>query len=604
MDGFLYQWRISKGQQHRTYYRKPLAAADELPWQLVIDGNAMAQGKPYFELDSIDVSPDGNWLAYTVDFSGDEIYELRFRDLRTGKDLPQRIFPVASGGEWTSDSAAYLYLVDDDARRTYQIYHYRLHADPASTQLVHQEDDPLFFTGLYKSQDGKWLFAYATSKETNEVWLSAADDGTAFTPLLPRNEGIRNWPEHHNGNWLIHTNRGAPDFQLLSVRADSAEPIDIARASVLIPPREGVRLRDILPLRDHLVLTERADGLDQFRIHVFATGEQWTIPFPEQVYALHEGMNAEFDTTVFDFTYSSPIRPQTVYRHDLTSRTNTVRDVSTVPSGHSPEAYTVYRIHATSADGTAVPMTIVHRKDAVMDGSRPAYLYGYGSYGETIEPAFIRSWLTWLQRDFTVAIAHVRGSGLLGEQWYQDGKLLNKPNSFDDFVACAEALIEHGYTSPQQLVIEGGSAGGLLVGAVLNMRPELFGAALAAVPFVDVLTTMFDTSLPLTTFEFEEWGDPRDPAFYQVIASYSPVDNVRALPYPAILATAGLNDPRVPYWEAAKWIAKLRLHSTSSQPLLLKTNLDSGHSGASGRYDYLRETAFEQAFLLHMLGLP
>lgn len=597
-DGsFLYRSRIRKGQEHRVYERKPRYT--EGVWEVYFDTNAEAKGYPYFDLGFLEISPDGRWLAYSMDTSGDEVFSLHFRDLNNGRDLRQVVKPVSDAGEWTADSRAFLYLVEDDAKRPYRIYHYSLDSHPADSQLVYEESDPLYFASLYKSQDRNWLFAYSTSKETNEIWCSPAASGTDFSLMFPRQAGIRYWPEHHSGRWLLHTNRNAPDFQLLAVPV-GATTLD--EAEVIMPPRPGVRLREVVPLRDFIVFIEREDGMDQISIYEIATGELRRIPTPESVYALHEGENCEFDTTVFDFVYSSPVRPQTVYRFNLLTGESSVLDVSVVPSGHRPEDYEVHRIHATATDGTAVPMTVIHRRGLPLDGTRPAFLYGYGAYGDTMEPAFSRIWLTWLQRDFTVAIAHVRGGGLLGEEWYQAGKMLAKPNSFTDFVACADQLVADRYTSHDQLVIEGASAGGLLIGAVLNLRPDICRAALAGVPFVDVLNTMFDASLPLTTFEYEEWGDPNVRAAFDTIRGYSPYDNVRPLPYPAILATAGLNDPRVPYWEAAKWVAKLRANSTSSQPILLKTNMDSGHSGASGRYSYLRETAFEQAFLLNILA--
>jgi oligopeptidase B len=476
---------------------------------------------------------------------------------------------------------------------------YRLGDDPASATEVYNEADVRFFAGLYKSQDQRYLFAYSESQETTEVhFLDAADTVGDFTLLFPRRSFIQYWVEHQDENWLIRTNENAPDFQLLQIPV--TDPV-LEKAAIVVPPRDGFRLTDVQPLRNHLLLFERSNGLDGVRVRDLRDGKEHCIEMPDTVYDLSPSVNAEYDTVFFDFSYSSPIRPSLTVRYNLETRQREVIRETTVPCGHDPAAYTTYRVEAPSHDGVNVPMTVLHRRDLPMDGSNPAYIYGYGAYGSSVEAHFRTSWLTWLQRGFVVAIAHVRGGGLLGEHWYQDGKLHKKENTFEDFIACAEALIEKGYTRQRHIVIEGGSAGGLLMGAVLNRRPDLFKAAIASVPFVDVINTMFDPALPLTTFEYEEWGDPSEAAVFETLMAYSPYDNVHHADYPALLVTAGFNDPRVPYWEAAKWVAKLRKHQTGSAPILLKTNLESGHMGASGRYDAWKETAFEQAFLLSCL---
>jgi oligopeptidase B len=593
----LYQSRIKKGQDYRVWFRKPRTG--DGPWKAWFDANAEAAGKPYFDLGFLDVSPDGRMLAYAVDTAGEERFTLRFRDLATGRDLPQRVEDVSAEGEWDAASRCYFFIREDETRRPDRVFRYRVGDDPAAAVQVYAESDPRFFTGLEKSQDGRFLFAVSESKETTEVHFLRADDPQgAFQPAFPRREGIQYELEHHAGHWLLRTNENAPDFQLLRLPAGDST---LDRATVLAPPRDGVRLTGILPLRHHLLLFERANGLDRIEVRDLRDGAAHTIAMRDAVYDLQPAANAEFDTVYFNFTYSSPVRPPLTFRYNLETRQSEILREVRVPSGHDPGDYTVYRIQAPSADGTPVPMTVVHRRELPLDGANPAYLYGYGAYGETIDACFRSDWLTWLERGCVVAIAHVRGGGLLGERWYQDGKLDNKENSFHDFIACAEALCERGFTGPGQLLIEGGSAGGLLVGAVLNRRPELFRAAVAEVPFVDVLNTMLDPELPLTTHEYEEWGDPGEKAFFAAIMAYSPYENVRDAVYPALLVTAGFNDPRVPYWEAAKWVARLRKHQLGSAPVLLKTLLDAGHMGATGRYDSLRETAFTQAFLLHQL---
>ena len=596
---YIYRSRISAGQEYRVYERCLRSGAEE-NWSVYFDANREAQGSPYFDLGFLDVSPDGRILAYATDIGGEESYTLRFRDLDTGKDLPWVVDAVTADGEWDATGTAFYFIREDETRRPYQTYRYILGADPDSATLVHEEPDPLYYVGIDKSQDGQWLFCISESKETTEVRAAPAHDPAAsFSVLFPRIEGVEYWVEHYQGSWLVRTDAAAPDFRLLQVPVGAG----MEAAVELLPAREGVRLEAVLPLRGHLVVFERSAGLDRVRVIDTATGAAHLVRFPDAVYDLQAGANEEYATTRIRLNYASPIRPARTYAYDLESREFTLLRETQVPSGHDPGQYTTYRVTARSHDGVEVPMTIVHARDLPMDGSRPAYLHGYGAYGDTVEADFRTTWLTWLERGFTVAIAHVRGGGLLGEQWYQDGKLDKKQNTFLDFIACAETLIAKGYTTPQGLVIEGGSAGGLLIGAVLNERPDLFRAAVAAVPFVDVVNTMLDPSLPLTTFEYEEWGNPEDPDFFKAILAYSPYDNVRAAAYPALLVTAGYNDPRVPYWEAAKWVARLRKHQQGAAPILLKTNLETGHMGASGRYSYLRETALEQAFLLWQLGL-
>lgn len=597
-DGrYYYQSRIGKGENYHRYYRRERHGDGE--WKLYFDANREASLAPYFDLGFLDVSPDGRTLAYAVDTTGDESYSLHFRDLATGRDLPQHIEAVSPDGEWDASGTVYYYLLEDESRRPYRIMRYRLGEDPASAKEVYTETDVRFFAGIYKSQDQRYLFACSESQETTEVHiLDAADTSGSFSVLFPRRSFIQYWIEHQDGHWLVRTNEGAPDFKLLSLPVTQS---DLAGARVLIPPQNGVRLTDVQPLRHHLLFFECENGLDRIRVRDLRDATEHCIEMPDKVYDLSPAANAEYETALFDFSYSSPVRPSLTIRYSLETREREIIRETVVPCGHDPDAYTTCRIEAVSHDGVRVPMTIVHRQDLPMDGSHTAYLYGYGAYGSSVEASFRTSWLTWLERGFVVAIAHVRGGGLLGEHWYQQGKLGHKENTFKDFIACAEALINTGYTRSRNIVIEGGSAGGLLIGAVLNARPDLFVAAVASVPFVDVLNTMLDPSLPLTTFEYEEWGDPSNPEVFKTLMAYSPYDNVRPADYPALLVTAGLNDPRVPYWEAAKWVAKLRKNQTGSAPILLKTNLETGHMGASGRYDAWKEAAFEQAFLLSSL---
>jgi oligopeptidase B len=593
---FLYKSRISQGQNYREYMRKPLSGGD---WKVYFDANAEAGHQDYFDLGFLDVDPEGKLLAYAVDLTGDEEYTLKFRDLESGEDLPQCLEKVSPDGEWSADGGFYYFLRETESRRPYQIYRYRIGSTNAIPQLVYEDIDEQFFVGIYKSQDAEYLFAYSESNETTEVsWLDADDTNSGFQVFQHRRHKIQYWLEHQDANWLIRTNEKAPDFRLLMLPVRCSE---VQAAVELEAARPGVRLTEVLPLRKHRILFETRNGLDHVRIQHLESGMEHEVAFPDPVYEIHPVNNEEYDVGFLQFTYSSPIRPTFTFSYDLDSREREILKETQVPSGHEPDQYSTQRLMVPDGNGVQVPLTLAHHKDLSLDGTAPVYLYAYGAYGSPESMAFNPLWLTWLERGFVVAIAHVRGGGLLGESWYQAGKLQHKQNSFDDFIACARFLLDNKYTCREKLAIEGGSAGGLLIGAVLNSEPELFKAAVAAVPFVDVVNTMLDPSLPLTTHEYEEWGNPAEKDAFLNMLKWSPCDNVSNISYPALLATAGLNDPRVPFWEAAKWVARLRQSTTSSAPILLRTDMGSGHAGPSGRYPFLRETAFEQAFLLEQL---
>lgn len=591
--------RIQKGQSYRAYYRKALNDEDAED-ELILNANELAADNAYFELGMLDVSPDGTKLAYAIDTEGDEEYVLFFIDMATRLPVSAPIPATTGEGEWAADSLTFFYALQDSTKRSDRILRHRLGNDPGKDPVVYREPDPLFNVGIYSSQDETQIYALSISKETTEIAvLSAMQPEDGFEVVFPRRTGIRYFLEHHKGEFLVRTNENAPDFKILAT--PTAKP-DLANARIILPYRTGRRIESVLPLENHWIFSERQNGLDQIRIWNLQTHTETLLDMPDKVYTLSEGSNEEWQSERFQFSYSSPIRPETVYEIDLNSLDRKVLKQTRVPSGHDPDAYTAYRKTATAPDGTEIPLTLFHRKDIALNGTAPGFLHGYGSYGSVVEPYFRSSWLTWLERGFVVAIAHPRGGGLLGEEWYQAGKLHQKSNTFTDFIACADFLLENKFVAKDRLGIEGGSAGGLLMGAVLNMAPDRFAAAVAEVPFVDVLNTMLDESIPLTTFEFEEWGNPKEEAFYQTMRAYSPYDNIRSQSYPPILITAGLNDPYVQYWEAMKWAARLRDHDTSPEsPVLLKTNLDSGHMGSSGRYDYLWEIALSQAFLLDTL---
>jgi len=598
---YLYRTRMEKGKQYPVHERAPRQREGGPAWSVYFDENAEAAEEAYFDLGFLDVSPEGRLLAHATDREGDEMYSIRFRDLQTATELPEILAPVAAEGEWDAAGEWFFYVVEDETRRPWRLLRHRLGTGQEADEEVFREADPLFYLSIERSQDGKWIFAVSESKETTEVHALPTEDPKAPPHrLFPRRQGIRYYPEHHEGRWLLRTNEGAPDFRLLSLPVGSEET---AAENEERPGRTGVHLEEVLVLKDHWIFFERVEGIPRIVVRELSSGTESPIPVPDPVYAIEDFGNAEYATNHFRYVYSSPIRPARYLERHLRDGVERLLKEDTVPSGHDPARYTVERQWAPAADGTRVPVTLFHRKGLPRSGILPTYLYGYGAYGAVMEPHFRRSWLTFLERGFVVAIAHVRGGGLLGESWYLDGKQERKENTFADFLAVADHLQSKGYTRPDRLVIEGGSAGGLLIGAVLNRRPEGFAAAVAEVPFVDVLNTMLDASLPLTTFEYEEWGNPNERAAYDHIRQYAPYENVHPANYPALLVTAGLHDPRVPYWEAAKWVARLRENQRGSGPILLHTDLESGHGGASGRYDYLKEIALEQAFLLWRLGL-
>ena len=601
---YWYYSRIAKGENYRTYCRRRAGPGDTLGVEEVyFDAQAAGKDQAYFDLGFLEVSPSGDRLAYAVDLEGDENYRLHFRDLRTGEDLPETVYPVNPwSGEWAGEDF-FFYGVDDPGnQRAFALKRHQLGTTAADDVEVMREADEKFSVSLDQSQDGQWLFADISSKETSEVWvLPTAKPTEEFRRLMAREPGVEYGVEHHEGRWIVRTNRGgATEFALLTL------PVDHPRwdaAETLVPAREDTRIDGFLVLRDFLVVEERTNGKTHLHTRAWATGETDRIAGGSPAYTLSLATNAVYATSLVRYLYADPVTPSQVIAVDLASGQKTVLKTDAVPSGHNPADYVVKREEATAPDGTQIPITVWHRRDLELTPETPLWLYGYGSYGATIDPGFWRSSYTWADRGFVCAIAHVRGGGFLGEKWYRAGKFLTKRHTFTDFIAAAEHLVAAGYTSPGRIAAEGGSAGGLLMGAIINERPQLWGAVGAHVPFVDVVTTMLDASIPLTTAEYEEWGNPADAAYFHYMLSYSPYDQVSAQAYPPLLVTAGLNDPRVAYWEPAKWVAKLRATATGNAPLFLKTNLDAGPGGASRRYEALRERAFEQAFLLWALGV-
>lgn len=594
---YYYYTRTFEGKQYPVHYRTKGIGGPE---ELLLDSNRLAEGQEYFRLGNFVVSPDHKLLAYSTDTNGSETYTTFVKELSTGRLLPDSIPRTYYGLVWANDNQHLFYTVLNDAKRPFQAYRHALGTDPKQDVLVHYETDDRFNVRLSKTRSKRFILLDVDSQITSEVrFLDADTPASEFRLLQPRRQGMEYTVEHHGNDFYIVTNDNALNFKLM--KAPVADPRQENWTEV-IGHRPDVKLDGVDAFAGHLAVYERHAGLKRMRMRDLQSGGEHYVSFPESVYTFSAGPNAEFETTQVRLTYTSLVTPRTVFDYDVTTRQLELKKRDEVLGGYNPELYETKRELATAPDGVKVPISIVYRKGARLDGTNPALLYAYGSYGASMDPSFSSSRLSLLDRGYVFAIAHIRGGGDMGRPWYEDGKLLKKKNTFTDFIAAAEHLVARGYTTSDRLAIQGGSAGGLLMGAVANMRPDLFAAVVAQVPFVDVINTMLDASIPLTVIEYEEWGNPADRAYYDYMMSYSPYDNVEVKDYPHILVTAGLNDPRVQYWEPAKWTAKLRAMKTDNNRLLLKTNLGAGHGGPSGRYDNLKETAFVYAFILDTIG--
>ena len=592
--------RFETGGQHPIYCREP---RDGGPAETLLHGDREADGHDYFRIGACRHGPDHRLLAYSLDLNGSERFAIRFRDLATGADLDDRIDDARGDLVWANDGKTVFYTVLDENHRPYQVCRHRVGDDTGADVVVYEEGDPGFFVGLDKTESGRFIAITAHDHTTSEVHVIAADTPDAAPEIIaPRARDVEYDIADHGERFLIRTNAdGAVDFKIAEAPID-APGRDNWRD--VIGHRPGRLIRGLLVFRGWMARQERIDGLPRIVITDLADGAEHAISFDEDAYDLGIVPGYEFDTATLRFTYSSMTTPQQVFDYDMAARTRVLRKQQEIPSGHDPDAYVTSRLHAPSHDGERVPVSLLHRNDTPIDGTAPLLLYGYGSYGHAMPASFAPNRFSLVDRGFVYAIAHIRGGADLGYRWYLDGKLRAKKNSFLDFAAAADHLVAEGYTAAGNIAIHGGSAGGMLVGAVANMRPELLRAVIADVPFVDVLNTMCDADLPLTPPEWPEWGNPiEDADAYAYIRSYSPYDNVAATPYPAILVTAGLTDPRVTYWEPAKWVAKLRALKTDDNPLLLKTNMAAGHGGAAGRFDRLKEVALAYAFLLEVFGL-
>ena len=598
-----YYSRYEEGGQYPIYARK--AGSLEADEEILLDVNALAEGHEFYSafMTSQTVSPSGRYVAWAADTTGRRFYTIRILDTRSGQMLGDVIANVTGNLVWAGDDATLLYARQDpETLRSYRIYRHGLGTDPADDELVYQEDDDTFSSYVTKTKDGEYLLIGSFQTLTSEWQVLEADDPDgSFRVFTPRERGHEYDIEHAGDHFYIRTNRDAQNFRLMRTPEDATSE---GHWEEVISHRNHVLITEFDPFEGFLVVGEREGGLNRLRIRPWDDpAAEHYVAFDDPAYAVYLGANPTFDTEKLRYVYQSPAVPETTYDYDIESRERTMLKREEVLGDFSPDDYGVERLTATARDGAGVPVTVVYRKDRFAgDGTNPLLLYGYGSYGSSIQPGFSAPRLSLLDRGFVYAIAHIRGSETLGRQWYEEGKLLKKKNTFTDFIDAAEHLAAEGYGDRERLYAMGGSAGGLLMGAVMNMRPDLFHGIIAHVPWVDVVTTMLDDSIPLTTSEYDEWGNPNDPEYYEYMLSYSPYDNVEAKSYPNLLVTTGLHDSQVQYWEPAKWVAKLRAMKTGDNLILLHTNMAAGHGGASGRLDRYRETARDYAFLLHLAG--
>jgi len=600
--GYHYYTRTEEGKQYAIHCRR--RGSMDAEEQVIVDLNGIVEEErlEYLTLGFIKVSPDHRLLAYSLDRDGNENFTIHFKDLETGEHLPDRIVGAAYSAEWGNDCVTLYYCTQDKAKRSDKLHRHVLGSPQSEDELLYREEDRLFSLGVSKTRDRCYLLIGLASMETTEYHLLDAGDASAAPRVIKcREKGLRYYPAHRGGVLYMVTNHG--DAKNNKVVTVEAEALGLEGWETYIPHRPDVKIDDIDLFEDHMVVYERVNGLKTMRVINLGTGESRKVAFPEEVYTYGQGVNPVFASTKLRFAYTSLTTSFSAFDLDMDTLEWSLVKRQPVLGGYDPDDYKSERLFANADDGTKVPISLVYRRGFKKSGGGLLLLYGYGSYGASMDPAFNSGRLSLLDRGVAFAIAHVRGGGEMGRQWYEDGKFLRKRNTFTDYIACARHLIAEGYTSSDRLVAVGRSAGGLLMGAVANMAPELFRAVVAGVPFVDVVTTMLDETIPLTAGEYEEWGDPRDPEYYRYMLGYSPYDNVEEKDYPMMLVTAGLNDPRVQYWEPAKWVAKLRATKTDENRLLLKTFMGAGHFSSSGRYDYLKDTAFEYAFILDALGI-
>lgn len=597
-NGYWYYTRFVEEGEYPIYCRKKESLeADE---EIMLNVNEMAEGYDYYQVVGLSVSPDNKILSYGVDTVSRRIYTVYFKSLETGEDLGDPIPNTTGRAVWAADNEHTFYSVKDESLRSYKIFRHRLGVSADQDVEVFHEADPTFYTYVYTTKSKEYIVIGSGSTVSNEYRVLSAEDPTGeFKVVQPRERDLEYSMAHYGDHFYILTNWNAKNFKLMRTKVDEGAK---EHWEEVIPHREETLLEGIEIFNDYLVLEERTAGLNQIQIRPWNGGPHY-IEFDSETYTAGVGNNPDFDSKVLRFGYGSMTTPSSVIDYDMETREREVKKEQKVLGEFNKDDYAEERIWATADDGTKIPMSVVYKKGMEKNGANPTLIYGYGSYGATIDPAFSYSRLSLLERGFVFAIAHIRGGQYMGRDWYENGKMLTKKNTFIDFVACSQFLISEGYTAPEHLYAMGGSAGGLLMGAVVNISPSTYNGVIAAVPFVDVVTTMLDESIPLTTGEYDEWGNPNDKEYYDYILSYSPYDQVEAKNYPNMLVTTGLHDSQVQYWEPAKWVAKLRDLKTDENMLLLHTNMDAGHSGASGRFERFKETALEYAFILNLEGI-
>ncbi|MGA8152301.1 MAG: S9 family peptidase [Terriglobales bacterium] len=595
---YFYYSRTEAGKQYQIRCRKK--ASLEAAEGIILDVNELAKGQVFMGVAAYTVSPDGNLLAYSTDNTGFRQYVLHVKDLRTGQLLPDHAEKVGSV-VWANDNKTLFYTVEDAAKRRYRLYRHTA-GTSGPDDLIYEDKDERFNVYVNKSRSQSYIFLISASHTTTEVrYIPAGQPMAEWKIMEPRRQDVEYYPDHNGDFFYIRVNDTGRNFRL--VKAPVADP-GSQHWQEVVPYRPSVMLDDTDFFKNYYVLYERENGLPQISVTDLLSGQSRRIAFPEPAYDVSDYINRQFDTTKFRYSYQSFITPQSIFEYDMANGTSTLLKQKEVPGGYDRSRYAVEQIYATASDGVKVPISVVHLKDTKLDGKGALYLYAYGSYGASMDIYFNSNFFSMVDRGVVVAIAHIRGGGEMGKAWHDDGRMMHKKNTFTDFIACAEYLVAQGYGSKDRLVIEGRSAGGLLMGAVLNMRPDLFHAALVGVPFVDVINTMLDESIPLTVPEFEEWGNPKEKAAFDYMISYSPYDNVTAKAYPNMLVKTSFNDSQVMYWEPSKYVAKMRALRTDHNTLIFKVNLSpAGHGGASGRYDRLHEAAFDYAYILTQMGI-
>lgn len=597
-NGYYYYSRFEEGKEYPVYCRKKGSMDGQE--EVMLNGNEMAKGLAYFEIGGWEVSNDNNLLAYAVDTVSRRQYTLYVKNLVTGEVYPDVIKNTSGNMAWSNDNKTLYYSIKDETLRPYKIFSHLLGSPKADAEIYH-EADPTFYSFVYKTKSKEFVVIGSTSTVSAEYRFQKADDPSSpFVIFQARQRDLLYGIDHFGDNFYVRTNHEAINFRLMKTPVNATA---IENWTDVIPHRADVLLEEFEVFANHLVISERKEGLIQLRIKRWDGSADYYLDFGEPAYTAYLSTNPDFDTQKLRYSYTSLTTPNSVYEYDMELKSKDLLKQQEVVGGYNSDDYQTERFYAVSHDGVRVPISLVYKKGLKKDGKNPLVLYGYGSYGATMDVYFSSSRLSLLDRGFVFAIAHIRGGEEMGRQWYEDGKLLKKKNTFLDFIACGEYLVKEKFTNNNKLFAMGGSAGGLLVGAVANMRPDLWKGVVAQVPFVDVVTTMLDESIPLTTGEYDEWGNPNDKTYFDYMLSYSPYDQVEAKAYPAMLVTTGLHDSQVQYWEPAKWVAKLRAMKTDNNHLFLKTNMDFGHGGASGRFERYKEIALEYAFMMNELGM-